>query len=137
MGGAYRIHDVSNWPPDRDEVMGSKPKVWLKVPESKPPRFWLFKERHRVHTGDDWAEKIAAEVASALAIPHAVVELASRNGKRGIISRDLVSELGGQKLTTGNELLLETDPKYPSANRYGVAAHTIDRVRHFRVKSVF
>ena len=39
--------------------------------------------------GDDWAEKIAAEVAGSLDVPHATVELARFQDKMGIISRTL------------------------------------------------
>ncbi len=121
----FPIIDVTSWPTAGEEPMGSKPKVWL---EAKDGIRWLFKERHRLHTGDDWAEKVAAEIAGVLGIPHATVELAHRDGKRGIITRDLVQELGGHELVLGNSLLVERDSAYPMANRYHVAEHTVDRV---------
>lgn len=125
MAEPYPIVDVTAWLVASDEVLGSKPKVWL---EADGGVRWLYKERHRNHTGDDWAEKIASEVAARLGIPHATVELARRNGSRGIITRDLVQELGGQELVLGNSLLVEADPGYPTGNRFHVAEHTIDRV---------
>ncbi len=105
--------------------MGSKPKVWL---EAQDGVRWLFKERHRPQTGDDWSEKVAAEVADALGIPHATVELARRDGKRGIITRDLVNEQDASELVLGNSLLVQLDPDYPTENRYHVVEHTVDRV---------
>jgi hypothetical protein len=125
MSAPYPIRDVTHWPTAGDEAMGSKPKVWLAADDGVR---WLFKERHRPHTGDDWAEKVAAEVADALGIPHATIELAHRSGKRGIVPRDLVWEMGGQELVLGNSLLVEADPAYPTANRFHVAEHTLDRV---------
>lgn len=125
MSIIFPIIDVTSWPTAGEEVMGSKPKVWL---EAEGGIRWLFKERHRLHTGDDWAEKVAAEIAGAIGIPHAMVELAKRNCKRGIITRDLVQELDANDLVLGNSLLLESDSAYPMVNRYHVAEHTIDKV---------
>ena len=125
MPALYPIQNVTHWPTAGDEAMGSKPKVWLSADDGVR---WLFKERHRAHTGDDWAEKVAAEVAAVLNIPHATVNLAHRGGKRGIVTRDLVWEVGGQELVLGNSLLVEADSAYPTANRFHVAEHTLDRV---------
>lgn len=124
-GMPYRIVDVSNWRILSVEEMGSKPKFWVQDPDG--PK-WLFKHRHRPSVGDDWAEKIAAEVAEKLAIPHATVELARFEDKPGIISRDLVGTASPRELVLGNSLLVEADPTYPQTNRYHVAEHTIDRV---------
>ena len=44
--------------------MGSKPKVWFQLNGEN----WLFKEA-REATGEDWAEKVVAEVAREIAIP--------------------------------------------------------------------
>ena len=109
-GMPYRIVDVSNWRILSVEEMGSKPKFWVQDPDG--PK-WLFKHRHRPSVGDDWAEKIAAEVAEKLAIPHATVELARFEDKPGIISRDLVGTASPRELVLGNSLLVEADPTYP------------------------
>lgn len=39
--------------------------------------------------GEDWAEKICAELAALVEVPAATVELAVRHGERGSMSRDL------------------------------------------------
>ena len=121
----YPVIETSTWEVLSVEEMGSKPKFWLMDQEGTK---WLFKHRHRPNVGDDWAEKIAAEVAGCLAIPHATVELAKFEGKIGIISRDLVGSGEPRELVLGNNLLVEADPSYPQTNRYHVAEHTIDRV---------
>jgi hypothetical protein len=72
----YVVVDVSDWEVRRFEPMGSKPdKVWLQAPPGAPCEVgaWLFKpatverERDRHYLkGDDWAEKIASELAGLL-----------------------------------------------------------------------
>src|SRR4051794_8924337 len=121
----YTIVDITSWRILSVEEMGSKPKFWVQDPGG--PK-WLFKHRHRPNVGDDWAEKIAAEVAETLAIPHATVELARYQDMPGIISKDLVGTASTRELVLGNSLLVEADPTYPQMNRYHVAEHTIDRV---------
>jgi hypothetical protein len=74
-------------------------------------RKWLFK-RCRPHTGEDWAEKVAAEVAALLELPHALVELAEADGERGSICRDFA---GHSDLIHGNELLWQLDRTYPTS----------------------
>jgi len=121
----YPIVDITSWKILSVEEMGSKPKFWVEEPGG--PK-WLFKHRHRPNVGDDWAEKIAAEVAERLAIPHATVELARYQDMPGIISKDLVGSASPRELVLGNSLLVEADPTYPQMNRYHVAEHTIERV---------
>ena len=53
------------------EDMGTKEKFWYRNP-GDGGREWLFKNP-RENTGEHWAEKIAAEVANVLGIPHATV----------------------------------------------------------------
>jgi len=88
----------------------------------------LFKFRYRPTTGDDWAEKIAAELATLIGIPHAIVELAECRGEPGVISLDFTEKLARGELVLGNELLLEVDPDYPSTERYKVVRHTVEKV---------
>jgi hypothetical protein len=124
----YPVVDVSAWEVLSIEEMGSKPKFWLLDRNAPPGKRWLFKHRHRPSVGDDWAEKVAAEVAGSLELPHATVELAVFQGKPGIISKDLIGSAERRELVLGNNLLVEADPTYPQAHRYHVAEHTIDRV---------
>ena len=117
--------DVTPWLAIGDEMMGTKPKCWLRTPEEGK---WLFKRKSRPASDDDWSEKIAAELADLLGLPHAVVELATRNGERGIITRDLVGDQGAEELIPGNSLLVEADPGYPFQECYRFAQHTVKRI---------
>ena len=104
---AFAVVDVSDWAAGYQEGMGSKAKVWLRSPSDER---WLFKYvRGADDQAEDWSEKVAAAVAIALGIPAAQVELAERNGQRGVISLDITS---GRDLIHGNELMYEHDPRY-------------------------
>jgi hypothetical protein len=73
---AFPVVDVDEWEVVDFEPMGSKPgKLWLQPPAGSPfeERRWLFKPTtiQREHDreflkGDDWAEKLVAEVAHLL-----------------------------------------------------------------------
>ena len=79
--------DVSAWLPVGQEHLGTKPKRWLRDPESK--EHWLMKDATynaradgtTYRTGDDWAERIATGVADHLGLPAARTELAVRTSK--------------------------------------------------------
>jgi hypothetical protein len=60
------------------EQLGSKPKFWFKSDGEN----WLFKEA-RANTGEDWAEKVASEIALLLGLPTHHTKLAIWEGKRG------------------------------------------------------
>jgi hypothetical protein len=81
------------------EQMGTKFKFWY-LDEQR--RRTLFKEG-RPGTGENWAEKLAAEFAELLGIPHAHYELAEWKDRQGVISPSLVSR--GDRLIHGNELI--------------------------------
>ena len=80
-----------------DEDMGTKRKFWYEW--RSPDEKWLFKYP-RPDTGEHWAEKIAAEIARLLDIPHARVELATCHGQRGSATKSFRHEK--QKLIHGN-----------------------------------
>lgn len=126
--------DVSDWELLEIEPRDSKPNMeWLLQPRSIEPRAdtqarWLFKpktrQRHRSVTfskGDDWAEKMAGEIARVLAIPSAVIELARRGSELGIISADVSA---GRDLVLGNVVLYQRDPSYPVGRRHGVTGYS-------------
>lgn len=102
--------------------MGTKRKFWWRDDAGQR---WLFKYG-REGTGEDWAEKIAAEVAETLGLPHAAVELAECGGHAGTISRDFTGE--ALALVHGNELLQRRFPFYPVDAGYGAAEHTVAAV---------
>lgn len=120
----YTILDVSDWPLVADEPQGGKKKSWLLEPGTT--RHWLFKDK--AQGGDDWAERVAREIADALLLPCAVVELAKRSGTPGALSLDFTENRVRGDLVLGNDLLLEHDPLYPSSRQFRVTAHTVDKV---------
>ena len=81
-----------------DEQLGSKSKFWF----AHDDQLWLFKQA-REQTGEDWAEKVAAEVASSVHVSAARVELAEYLGRRGSASRSFVAV--DESLVHGNEIL--------------------------------
>lgn len=122
-------YPIISLPPDargRVEQMGTKEKFWFKDPTDI---WWLFKYNRRGH-GDDWSEKIACEIAGAIGLPHAHVELAIFEESRGVLSRDF-TERGKFPLIHGNELLTNIiNPQYPRDQNYRVTEHTVQSVRH-------
>lgn len=111
--------------PEASEPLGTKDKFWFSNHR------YLFKKA-RPNTGEDWAEKIAAEVAAALGLPHAEYDLAewevAAGMERGVISLNFCEP--GEALILGNELLAEADPNYAAGavSKFRVPTHTVDRV---------
>lgn len=119
--------------------MGSAVKRWLVPPEQSPwadfAPAWLFKEvrakwvhgQRRVF-GEDWSEKVVAELARVLGVPTAQVELAISGATRGVVSPTFVRPRE-QSFIPGNELLAGHDPSYPVAETGQVPGYTLDAVR--------
>ncbi|MDH4304781.1 MAG: HipA domain-containing protein [Nitrospira sp.] len=112
------------------EEMGSKQKGWVQVGADATP--WLFKHARLSNgkvTGEHWAEKIAAELAELLEIPHAQVDLAMLDGAVGCISRRF-AELSrpGTELIHGNDLLAGAVLGYDRAGRRAQPDHTIENI---------
>lgn len=129
---SYPVIDVADWQALAEEPMGSKEKAWIEDPDRVR---WLFK-RVRVHQdprkgrrvfGEDWSEKLVAEVAATLGIPTARVELAIRRGQRGVISRNVLPDKD-HDLIHGNELLQRVDPAYEVERRREVEGYTLEAV---------
>ena len=117
----FEVIDASKWDVVSEEPMGSKAKRWLLAPDGVR---WLFKQVRlkedasgalRVF-GEDWSEKLAAEVAHAFGLAAARVQLAVRHGQRGALSRSALPD-EGHDLVHGNELLQRMDPAYDKARK--------------------
>ncbi len=111
------------------EQLGSKEKFWFWHDEKK----WLFKEARLIPSpqgaewaGEDWAEKIAAEIANLLDIPAAKVELAEFEGRRGSASLNFTSP--AQQLMHGNEVMAGYLDDYDPEVRYKQASHTVENI---------
>lgn len=107
----------------KNETMGSKYKFWF---EHEELGLCLYKQV-RQNLGEDWAEKVAAELCELLDLPHAVYELAETwEGNCGVVSPYFLPE--GGTLVHGNELLTPIVPNYSTFATYGASQHTIDIV---------
>lgn len=110
-------------PADAPEQLGTKKKYWFKDAEE---REMLFKAEERGY-GEDWAEKVACELAEMLGIPHVHYDLAHdvTADEPGVVSAQL--RRPGEALIHGNTLLHEIDAAYPETVMRP-SAHTVDKV---------
>ena len=106
------------------EPMGSKEKFWYR---DRKGAWWLFKYP-RGTSGEHWAEKVAAEVAGRLGVPHCSVELAIFDGNPGTVSQSFVDESQGQVLVHGNQALDETVSEYDPKKRFRQSDHTLENI---------
>jgi hypothetical protein len=81
----------------KTETMGTKYKFWFDDPNLGP---CLYKQS-RPNTGEDWAEKIAAELCKLLGLPHAQYELATWKSQRGTVSPSFLPD--GVSFSPGNQ----------------------------------
>jgi hypothetical protein len=123
MSETYPILIVSPDSPIDDEALGSKPKFWFR----RDGQHWLFKEA-RENTGEDWAEKVAAEIAHRLDISAAEVELAEYKGRRGSALRSFVATKRGEELIHGNEILAGQVLGYDPNKRFRQNDHTLENI---------
>lgn len=111
---------------DSPEQLGTKRKFWFT--DNLSHRV-LFKAEQR-GTGEDWAEKLACELAGLLGLPHVHYELAEEQGTctPGVICENCAPS--PWSLVMGNELLLARDPAYPAddGRKYKVREHTVAAV---------
>jgi len=129
MPDSFPIVQVPEDAGESVEAMGSKRKFWYR--DSDMGRA-LYKQA-RAGTGEDWAEKAAAELAELLGLPHARVELATWRGERGTVSPSFVPPPPNGWLVHGNEILLSVVPGYPQTKPgtrhfYRVPQHTLGAV---------
>lgn len=122
MDSPFPIYKISYEAEQLQEDMGTKPKFWFRHPELGK---CLFKQA-RPNTGEDWSEKVAAELAHLLGLPHAQQELAVWNNRPGTISPLMMSE--DAYLIHGNDILAGIVSNYPRDKRYNVSEHTLNIV---------
>ena len=105
--------------------MGSKRKFWFR---DEMDRNWLFKYA-RPQSGEDWAEKVAAELAELLGLPCARAEMACCGDQAGVAVLDFTD--ANTELVHGNQLLARRDPGYPESPdrpRRPLPEYTVERV---------
>jgi hypothetical protein len=118
------MFSILNVDPDSlvgDEQLGSKNKFWF----SRDDQLWLFKFA-RNRTGEDWAEKASAEIASHIKVIAARVELASYLGHRGSASLSFVGV--DESLVHGNEILAGQIFGYDRQKKLKQSDHTFDNI---------
>jgi hypothetical protein len=129
-GAPFPVLDVTAWPQTQEEQMGSKRKAWIQQPVTAEE--FLFKYSRRDGTGDaradDWAEKLAAELAALLGIATPPVELATRRNERGVVCRRM-ADPDLTQLVHGNELLARIDPDYADSPLRNNPHYSVGAVR--------
>ena len=121
MSANFQIVEIPQDAPHASEQMGTKPKFWY----LKDGTDFLFKEG-RPGTGEDWAEKVAEQLAAFLGMPHAEYELAVFEGRRGTISRSFLPK--GASFIPGNELLGLFEESYETGRvYYRLSQHTLEK----------
>lgn len=120
----YLVHQIPAGAAQATEPLGTKYKFWYR---DETFGLTLFKEG-RPGTGENWAERLAADLANAIGMPHAKYEFATYEGRRGVLSRSLVDR--NARVIHGNELLAAhvTDYIGVDPTRYRNANHTLRRV---------
>ena len=125
----YPVITISNDQIVGDEQLGSKEKFWFRQNGKR----WLFKEIRfiekpgvAVPTGEDWAEKVAAEIAHLLDIPAATVELADFEGRRGCASLNFTTP--AQQLMHGNEIMAGYLKGYDPEMRFQQSRHSVENI---------
>jgi hypothetical protein len=127
----YQIVSIPSTARGDIEPLGSKEKFWVTL----AGQHWLFKEA-RANTGEDWAEKVAAEVAKLAGIDAAEVELAEFSGRLGCVCRSFVDLEKGEGLVHGNEILGRLVTSYEPEKRFKQSDHTLDNIVR-AIQSVF
>ncbi len=131
MNDHYPIHKIKPEWAVESEAMGTKRKFWYRHPASHQSD-WMFKYP-RQNTGEHWAEKIVAEVASALKIPHARVELAETNEDSSSVALERGSTTKsfsqvGIGLIHGNQIMTLVMPSYEQGLDFHQSYHTLDNI---------
>lgn len=121
----YNVLHLKSDSPEVIEQLGSKRKFWFYLKGDEQP--WLFKYT-RENTGEDWSEKIAAELACLLKIPAAQVELATFMEHRGCASRSFVETKKGYELIHGSEILAGRVTGYEKTKQWGQSDHCVKNI---------
>jgi len=121
MPPKFRIIEVPDDLSPKLEQMGTKFKFWY---FDEQHGYCLFKEGHP-NTGEDWAERVAAELCELLGMPHAVYRLAVWRNRRGVITQNFLGN--DESYSAGNEVLFRLDTSYPREERKA-KKHSIENI---------
>jgi hypothetical protein len=124
----FEVVVIDKWLNKSVEYIGSKAKSWYINPNAEPgleDRPYLYKEP-KVGTGEDWSELVAYHIATLLGLPCAEYQLATLNGRRGVISLSFVPETG--EGIVGTEFVVNKVPGYTDLGFFRRTPHTLDLV---------
>ena len=124
----FKVFNIPQEAAELSEQMGTKFKFWY---SDEQHGLTLFKEG-RPRTGENWAEKVASELAQLLGLPHAFYELAVWRERQGVLSPSFVPP--GARLIHGNELVLgkvTVASEDENLRFYQQRSHTASRVFQF------
>src|SRR5699024_5789497 len=124
----YKVLEISDEQVLETEQLGTKEKFWVSIDVDGEEQDWLFK-KPRKNTGEHWAEKVAAEVAALLDIPHAHIELAQFRDTKGSCSKSFINQEKHPELIHGNEILAGRVLGYDKHKKYGQSDHTYANIR--------
>ncbi len=119
----YPIITVPDEAGDILEQLGTKPKFWFSDEHANRYLFKLNRSEGEGATGEDWSEKVTAELCQLLGLPHARYEFATWKDQSGVASLSFAPDRG--TWVAGNEVLVHMDKGYPREKFYRVRQHTL------------
>lgn len=119
----YPIIEIPDTIYDAIEQLGTKEKFWFYGFVDDIPKLCKF---GRIGTGENWAEKVACELAKLIDLPSAEYDFAKWKGREGVVTPLFVPKNG--RLIHGNEILAKIIKDYPLQKRYKVSAYQLKAV---------
>lgn len=110
--GPFEIFDLEGVVPESLEQLGTKEKFWF----THPALGSCLCKFPRPHTGEDWAEVVASQLAQRMKLPHASYFFGIYGSANTVITPTFAPK--PSTLILGNQLLVEVFP-----DKYGIA-HT-------------
>lgn len=130
------MFSIIHVPPDASEEIesvGSKRKFWYTRRDIDDQRPWLYKAVRRIDeqtwAGEDWAEKVSAELCSLIGLPHAHYEFAEWMDTPGVVTRRI--DRDDEDLVLGNVVLAGFVSGYPEITTeqfYRIPEYTLELV---------
>lgn len=105
------------------EQLGTKEKFWFYDADGNEKRLCKI---GRPGTGENWAEKVAFELAKMLGVPCAEYHLAMWRGRQAVVSIPFLGE--NERLIHGNEILGGIDKSYDTKDAF--------KLRQYRLRTV-
>lgn len=117
----YKVLEVEEW--HQLEQLGTKAKFWFYDAIDDEKRLCKI---GRPGTGENWAEKVAFELARLLGVPCAEYHLAKWKSDQAVVSIPFLEE--NERLIHGNEILGSIDKSYHLKNAF--------KLRQYRLRTI-